>query len=131
MIALLSGAWWAQKLAAPAIQAAGAAIASTVVVGAVVGGLVWLRADARRDVEAANVRLEARLGVVEAAAAQQAETYRRRAESLDADRARLEDLKREMEERRHASPNPDAIVIPPGDPWLGPRARARGVRQHP
>jgi altronate dehydratase len=51
--ALLSGAWWAQRLSGPVMQALG--IAAAVLAGVVVVGLglAWLRADARSDEAAA------------------------------------------------------------------------------
>jgi hypothetical protein len=73
MIALLSGAWWAQKLTGVTAKALGAALAVAVAVCLVVGGLWWLRHDARRDERTGwAVRLShARLQDVTKAAARQ------------------------------------------------------------
>jgi hypothetical protein len=136
MIALLSGAWWAQRLGGPALQALGATLAIAAVVITVGLGLVWLREDARTDARSANKSereaLRAENGALRAAAQQQATTLRLRAEAMEMSQEALAELRREMEEKRNASPDPDAIVIPPGDPWLGPRRSARpadGVRK--
>lgn len=72
MIALISGAWWASKLAGVTAQAAALAVGAAVVVSVVVGGLTWLRHDARMDERAG---WETR--VAEAKAAAEAEARKR------------------------------------------------------
>jgi hypothetical protein len=75
---LFSGAWWAQRLTGITAQAVTVAVAAAVMVGSIVGGLSWLRHDARSEERAgwvarlANARVQdlARLRVRE----RQAET---------------------------------------------------------
>lgn len=57
MMQLLSLAWWTSRIAGPAGQALVAAAVAGTIVTSIVGGLAWLRHDARSD-ERAQCNLE-------------------------------------------------------------------------
>ncbi len=123
---LLSGAWWAQKLGGfgAKVVAVTLAIAG---VALLVGIGFWLvRADARQD-ERAQCNIESVTAEVEAlrsAAQQQEQTLRIRARALEASEAFIKQLEAEKEKLRNATPNPDAVVVPPGTAWLRWKSRA-------
>lgn len=84
MIALLSGAWWLQKLSGITAQAIGIAVAVAVAVALVIGGIWWLRHDARMDERAT---WETRLAQAEAKAEADARERERASEALGKERA--------------------------------------------
>jgi hypothetical protein len=72
---------------------------------------------ARAIVDKAN--LQAQVEQLEAAISQGNATLAARETALAESGAELAQLKKDLEDKRNASPNPDDIVIPAGDPWLG------------
>lgn len=127
MIALLSWAWWAQKLGSAGVVAAAvtAAVASLAV--ALTGAVWWIRADAAADERAkwqeAQVRLEKQVGEAKQKAELEAiavanDILRVRGGDMDAMRHELEQLKTEKADALQRSQAGNSIVIPPGDPWL-------------
>jgi hypothetical protein len=123
MIALLSGAWWAQRLSGPVLQALGIA---AVAIGAMVAvglGLAWLRDDARQD-EASTWQM--RLGIASAEAERELARRVREAERIGAARqrereARLEDEKRQLEELLAATTLAAPPVVVTRSPPPAPR----------
>jgi hypothetical protein len=117
----------------PALSALRAAAWGAAALASLAGGawLVWtlrhqdeapkIERAARAMVEHAN--LQAQVKQLEMAVQQGADTIAEREKALAASQAELAALKTLQEDKRNASPNPDDIVIPAGDPWLG------GVRQ--
>jgi hypothetical protein len=90
--ALLSGAFWLQKLSGVGVKAIAAAAAVVVATILIVGGVAWLRHDARSD-ERAQCNAEAANARIRAHAALQAR--QRRSEQIAA--ARAEVLARELD----------------------------------
>lgn len=93
MIAILSWAWWAQKLSGPVVQAVATAIVAGTIITSIVGGLAWLRSDARSD-ERAQCTLES--ATAQAAAEKQANERLAAAERVA--REKLQERQRMLDE---------------------------------
>lgn len=105
-----------------------AAAAALVVAGMVLGAWAHSWGEARRiakerrdAIMLANAKAEA--GALKAAIDQQVRTLELRRQALERSEAEIEQLRKELEEARNASRNPDDIVVPPGDAWLQPGRR--------
>lgn len=125
MMALLSGAWWAQKLAGVTAQALAVAVMAAVVIGCLVGGLWWLRHDARRDERVAGqvATANARVQAMAAAAVRQ-----RKSEAIAAQRAG--DLAMALELERAALEHVEAeLTALQDDPIVYPKALARALNR--
>jgi len=112
--------------AASAIRSAGVGLAVAAALAAGVWAVWQLRhlSEKHRIAEAAQAivdraNLKAENEALRAATDRQAETLRRRGAALEAAEAALKDIETKMKELRDASPHPDTVVVPPGDPWLG------------
>jgi uncharacterized protein HemX len=115
---------WLPAVSALRSAAMGAAVLATLGAGA---WLVWMlrhqdeapkiERAARAIVDKAN--LQAHVEQLEAAISQGNATLAAREKALAESGAELAQLKKDLEDKRNASPNPDDIVIPAGDPWLG------------
>jgi ABC-type nickel/cobalt efflux system permease component RcnA len=118
--ALLSGAWWLSKLRGVGMQAILTTAATLAAVILVCLGLWWMRHDARLDERAACTAadLAAELEAHRLARSQGEITLRARQLDLEHSRGVINELERKLEELRRESKNPDAVVVPPGDPWL-------------
>jgi hypothetical protein len=99
-------------------------IASALVAGGMVIG-AWAHSwgEARRiareratAVELANAKGAA--DAMTAAVRLQADTLEKRRRALEASEIHISTLEKALEDARNASPNPDAVVVPAGDPWL-------------
>jgi hypothetical protein len=113
----------------PAVSALRSAAIGAAALAALGGGawLVWtlrhqdetpkIERAARAIVDKAN--LQAHVEQLEAAIKQGNETLAAREKALAESGAELAKLKNDLEDKRNASPHPDDIVIPAGDPWLG------------
>jgi hypothetical protein len=133
VLTMLGPVWAAVSRWLPAVSALRSAAMGAAALTVLAGGawLVWtlrhqdeapkIERAARVLVEHAN--LQAQVEQLEAAAKQSADTLAEREDALAKSQAELAALKKAQEDKRNASPNPDDIVIPAGDPWLG------GVRQ--
>jgi hypothetical protein len=140
LLTLLGPVWGAVR---PWLPAAGAlrSIGIGVGIAALLAGgalLVWWLRDASESdavaaraqaiVERANLTAENK--ALKAAARQADATLRHREAAIEASAATIAELEAKLKEKRDASPNPDVLVVPPGDPWLG-RPAAGGLRKHP
>lgn len=153
---LLKAAPWAATLKArlPSLGASAAGVALAVGLAAVAGG-VWLIHDWLGDRAAARTKATeiatdaerictsanqaARIAALEKALGERERAEKMQAERATAALATLKLLTESQEAARNASPNPDQILIPAGDPWLlrgpfglpggGPRGLRAGAGQ--
>jgi hypothetical protein len=132
-LTILGPLWAVLSRWLPAVSALRSAAIGAAALAALTAGawLVWtlrhqdetpkIERAARAIVDKAN--LQAQVEQLEAAIKQGNETLAAREKALAESGAEFAQLKKDLEDKRNASPNPDDIVIPAGDPWLG------GVRQ--
>ena len=112
--AILSGAWWVQRLSSVGAQALAIAAVVTVILGAIGGGLLWLRADARHDeAQQWELRLsKARQAAELVAALRLAEQQRQAAGELAAELARRQAAEARLEELVASIPKPGRCYSP-------------------
>jgi hypothetical protein len=129
ILTLLGPAWMVLRAYVPAVVALRSAAWGAAAL-ALVGGGAWLVWTVRHQDEAPRIQraaeaivdkanLTAHVEQLEGALKQGAETLVAREAALTKTAAELAALKKAQEAKRHASPDPDAVCIPAGDPWLG------------